>query len=49
MLPGGRTEGEVFAMPQFSLMQANVEGFLHELRGFHETRLWPIRLLIEGQ
>ncbi len=37
MLPGGRTEGEVFAIPQFSLMQADVEGFLHELRGFHET------------
>jgi SRSO17 transposase len=37
MLPGSRTEGEVFAIPQFSLAQADVEGFLHELRGFHEA------------
>jgi SRSO17 transposase len=37
MLPGSRTEGEVFAIPQFSLAQGDVEGFLHELRGFHEA------------
>jgi hypothetical protein len=35
MLPAGRTEGEVFAIPQFSLAQGDIEGFLHELRGFH--------------
>jgi hypothetical protein len=37
MLAGSRTEGEVFAMPQFSLAQGDVAGFLHELRGFHEA------------
>lgn len=37
MLPGSRTAGEVFAIPQFSLGAADVEGFLHELRGFHEA------------
>jgi SRSO17 transposase len=37
MLPGSRTEGEVFAIPQFSMAPADVEGFLHELRGFHEA------------
>jgi SRSO17 transposase len=37
MLPGNRTEGEVFSIPQFSLAQGDVEGFLHELRGFHEA------------
>jgi SRSO17 transposase len=35
MLPAGRTEGEVFSIPQFSLAQGDIEGFLHELRGFH--------------
>jgi SRSO17 transposase len=37
MLPGSRTDGEVFSIPQFSLAQGDVEGFLHELRGFHEA------------
>jgi hypothetical protein len=37
MLAGSRTEGEVFAIPQFSLAQGDVAGFLHELRGFHEA------------
>ena len=37
MRPGSRTAGEVFAIPQFSLGAADVEGFLHELRGFHEA------------
>jgi hypothetical protein len=37
MLPGNRTEGEVFCIPQFSLVQGDVEGFLHEWRGFHEA------------
>jgi SRSO17 transposase len=37
MLPGSRTDGEVFSIPQFSLAQGDVEGFLHEWRGFHEV------------
>ncbi len=37
MLPGSRTEGEVFAIPQCSLAQGEVAGFLHEWRGFHEA------------
>lgn len=37
MLPGNRTEGDVFCIPQFSLVPGDVEGFLHELRGFHEA------------
>jgi SRSO17 transposase len=37
MLPGSRTEGEVFAIPQFALVPADVGGFLAELRGFHEA------------
>ena len=37
MRPGSRTDGEVFAIPQFSLAQGDVEGFLHELRGFHDA------------
>lgn len=37
MLPGSRTEGEVFSIPQCSLAQGDVEGFLHALRGFHEA------------
>jgi SRSO17 transposase len=37
MLPGSRTEGEVFALPQLSLAQGDVEGFLHALRGFHDA------------
>jgi SRSO17 transposase len=37
MLPGSRTDGEVFAIPQFALAPADVAGFLAELRGFHEA------------
>ena len=37
MLPGSRPEGEVFAIPQCSLAQGDVEGCLHEWRGFHEA------------
>jgi SRSO17 transposase len=37
MRPGSRTDGEVFSIPQFSLAQGDVDGFLHELRGFHEA------------
>ena len=37
MRPGSRIDGEVFAIPQFSLAQGDVEGFLHELRGFHDA------------
>jgi SRSO17 transposase len=35
MWPAGRTEGEVFSIPQFSLAHGDIEGFLHEWRGFH--------------
>ena len=37
MRPGGRTEGEVFALPQCSLAQGDVEGCLHEWRGFPDA------------
>jgi SRSO17 transposase len=35
MLPACRTEGEVFAIPQFALDPSDVQGFLDELHGFH--------------
>jgi SRSO17 transposase len=35
MLPACRTEGDVFATPQFTLDPRDVEGFLDELPGFH--------------
>ena len=35
MLPAQRTEGEVFAIPQFDLTPYDVDGFLDELRAFH--------------
>ena len=35
MLPACRTEGEGFAIPQFAADHGDVEGLLHELRGFH--------------
>jgi SRSO17 transposase len=35
MVPAGRTEGEVLSIPQFALAQGDIEGCLHELRGFH--------------
>ena len=37
MRPGGRTDGEVFALPPCSLAQGDVAGFLHELRGFPDA------------
>src|SRR5262249_61535110 len=37
MLPTCRTEGEGFAIPQFSVDHGDVEGLLHELRGFHDA------------
>jgi SRSO17 transposase len=37
MLPASRTDGEVFAIPQLALAPADVEGFLAELRGFHDA------------
>src|SRR5262249_48493306 len=37
MLPGDRTEGEVFSIPLFSFVQGDVAGFLHDLGGFHEA------------
>jgi SRSO17 transposase len=35
MLPACRTEGDVFAIPQFTLNPRDVEGLMDELRGFH--------------
>ena len=35
MLPAHRTEGDVFAIPQFTLNPRDVEGFMDELHGFH--------------
>ena len=35
MLPVCRTEGDVFAIPQFMLDPSDVEGFMDELHGFH--------------
>jgi SRSO17 transposase len=35
MLPACRTEGEVFAIPQFALDPSDVEGLMSELHGFH--------------
>jgi SRSO17 transposase len=37
MLPAGRTEGEGFAIPQFTVDHGDVEGLLHELRGCHDA------------
>ncbi len=34
-LPARRTEGDVFAIPQFTLNPSDVEGFMDELHGFH--------------
>src|SRR5688500_8006961 len=34
MLPACRTEGEVFAIPQFALDPSDVQGFMDELHGF---------------
>src|SRR5215813_6071365 len=47
MVPACRTEGKEETLPPFALAHGDVEGFLHELRGFHEafrecfTRLEP--------
>jgi SRSO17 transposase len=37
MLPACRTEGKEETLPPFALAHGDVEGFLHELRGFHEA------------
>jgi len=36
MLPASRCEGDLFAIPKFSLDRGDVEGFKDELHGFHE-------------
>jgi SRSO17 transposase len=36
MLPESRCEGDLFAIPKFSLSKSDVEDFMDELRGFHE-------------
>jgi hypothetical protein len=35
MLPACRTDGDVFAIPQFALDSSDVQGFMDELHGFH--------------
>jgi SRSO17 transposase len=35
MLPACRTDGDVFAIPQFALDPSDVQGFMGELHGFH--------------
>ena len=35
MLPACRTDGDVFAIPQFALDPSDVQGFMDELHGFH--------------
>jgi hypothetical protein len=37
MLPAYRTAGQEDTLPPFALARSDVEGFLHELRGFHEA------------
>jgi SRSO17 transposase len=37
MLPACRTEGKEETLPPFALAHGDVEGFLHEWRGFHEA------------
>jgi SRSO17 transposase len=37
MLPAYRTEEQEDTLPPFALARSDVEGFLHELRGFHEA------------
>jgi len=37
MLPACRTEGKEETLPSFTLAPGDVEGLLHELRGFHEA------------
>jgi SRSO17 transposase len=36
-LPAYRPEGQEGTLPPFALARSDVEGFLHELRGFHEA------------
>jgi SRSO17 transposase len=37
MLPACRTAHEGFAIPQLAMDHRDVEGFLHELQGFHDA------------
>ncbi len=36
MLPECRTEGDLFSIPRFSVEKRDVEGFINELKSFHE-------------
>jgi SRSO17 transposase len=36
MLPEIRSEGNIFTVPQFRIEKDNIEGFIEELRGFHQ-------------
>lgn len=35
MLPEIRTEGDIYPIPQFDVVEDDIEGFVNELRGFH--------------
>lgn len=35
MLPKCRTEGDLFSIPKFTIEKDNVEGFIDELKAFH--------------
>jgi len=37
MVPACRTDGEELSLPKFALEREDVEGFLHEWRGFPEA------------
>ena len=36
MLPECRAKGDLFAIPKFEVTREDVDGFLEELKGFHE-------------
>ena len=36
MLPESRTKVDLFSIPKFTVEKKDVDGFVHELRGYHE-------------
>ena len=36
MLPESRTKEDLFSIPKFTVEKKDVEGFIQELRGYHE-------------
>ena len=37
MLPDSRTKVDLFSIPKFTVEKKDVDGFIHELRGYHEV------------